>query len=401
MGTSSLRERWVLLLLLALGTFAGSGRAERPILDLFGGGASVATVEVLVDTVDDFTARLALNDDTRNLVTDADEDIQYVTAKLNNGGSQGNEDLLIDASMADISLSVVVDVREDGEIQISIGADPFNASAANYSTVLALLSYRSNLSSSALSEPQRNVTIMAYDTVGAGNTLTALIELRVPNQHAPVFTENASYSVPLPENAAAETVTARISATDPEGRAVAYAMTSSVFEIDSVRGVVTVTDPSALDYEDRRDFELTITASDQDPFTPLTSEATLTITLTNINDNDPVFDPESYVADVPENVEGASVVMLTANDADGDTLEYFFTDTSTESTFQLDSNTGAITVSGQLDYESVTMYTFGVLVSDGDRFDSANVVVNVTDVADGRPVVLPLRKSILLNLDEG
>ena len=334
-------------------------------------------------------------------MTDADEDIRYVIAKLNGGGLE-NEDLLLDTSTKVISLPVVFDVREDGEIEISIGADSsFNASAANYSTVLELLSYRSNLTSSALSEPQRNVTITAYDEVGAGNTLTALIELRIPNQDAPVFTENATYSVSLPENSAAGTEIDVVSATDPEGRTVVYSMTSAVFAIDSDTGVVRVTDSSALDYEDRRAFELTIVASDQDPFSPLTSEATLTITLTNVNDNDPSFDPDSYDADVPENVEGAFVVTLTATDADGDSLQYFFADTSTESTFQLDSGTGAITVRDQLDYEETTTYTFSVLVSDGERSDSASVTVHVTDVADGRPVVLPLRKTIILNFDEG
>lgn len=386
-------------LVLFLLVFSACGSAERPILDLFGGGASVATVEVLVDTAEDFTARLVLNEDTENLVTDADEDIQYIIAKLNGGGLE-NERLLLDMSMSDISFPVVVDVR-DGEIEIRIGGDSFNASAANYSTVLEVLSYRSNLTSSALSEPQRNVTITAYDEVGAGNTLTALIELRVPNQYPPVFTQNAVYSFSLPENSAAGTEMNLVSAVDPEGRAVAYSLTSQVFAVDADTGVVRVTDSSALDYEERRNFELTIVASDQDTFSPLTSTAMLTITLTNVNDNDPIFSPDFYDSDVPENVQGALVEMLTATDADGDSLQYFFADTNTELTFHLDTNTGVITVRDQLDFEATASYTFGVLVSDGERSDSAGVVVHVTDVADGRPVVLPLRKTIILNLDEG
>ena len=396
---TSLRE-WVLFL-FAFGACIECGCAERPVLNLFGGGANVATIEVLVDTAEYFTARLALNEDTANLVKDVDEDIQYVIAKLNGGGLE-KEDLLLDTSFREISLPVVVDVREGGEIEISIGgADSFNASAANYSTVLQLLSYRSNLTSSALSEPQRNVTITAYDKVGAGNTQTALIELRVPNQDAPLFTDNATYSFSLPENSDVGTEIDLVSAVDPEGRTVAYSLTSTVFSIDANTGVVRVTDSSALDFEDRRNFELTIVASDQDPISPLTSEATLSISLTNVNDNDPLFNPDSYEADVPENVEGAFVVTLTADDADGDSLQYFFADTNTELTLQLDANTGAITVRDQLDFEATPSYTFAVLVSDGERSDSASVVVRVTDVADGRPVVLPLRKTILLNLDEG
>ena len=391
---ASLRELSLLII-----TLIGVVRAERPVLDLFGGGASVTTIEVLVDTADGFTASLVTNDDTGNLVMDTDEDIQYVLANIN-GRVEESEELVVDTT--DISLPVVTDVREDGEIEIRIGTGLFNASAANFSVVLAVLSYRSNLTSSALSDPQRNVTITAYDEVGPGNTLTALIELRVPNRGAPVFVQNGMYVASVAENSADGTeINVTVRATDPEGRAVTYSTSSSVFAINPVTGVINVTDSGALDYEQRTDFELTIVASDDDTISPLTSEATLTITLININDNDPIFDQDSYGANVPENVENAVVVTVSASDDDGDTLQYFFADTRTGDTFEIGSTTGIITVEDQLDYEDTTMYTFNVIVSDGTRFDTATVVVNVTDVADGRPVVLPLQKNILLNLDDG
>ena len=390
----SVRELSLLIL-----TLVGVVCAERPFLDLFGGGASVTRIEVLVDTTDGFTAPLVTNDDTENLVTDTDEDIQYVIANIN-GRLEESEELVLDTT--DISLPVVTDVREDGEIEIRIGTGQFNASAANFSVVLAVLSYRSNLTSSALSDPQRNVTITAYDEVGPSNTLTALIELRVPNRDAPVFTQNGIYATSLAENSADGTeISVTVSATDPEGRAVTYSTSSSVFAIDDLTGVLNVIDSGALDYEDRTQFELTIVASDDDPISPLTSEATLTVTLININDNDPIFDQDSYGANVPENVENAVVVTVSATDNDGDTLQYLFADSTTGNTFRIESGTGIITVEDQLDYEDITMYTFNVIVSDGVRVDTASVVVNVTDVADGRPVVLPLQKDILLNLDDG
>ena len=395
MGTS-LREWTFIFFALALALFSGV-RAERPILNLFEGGASVATIQVLIDR--EFTASLVTNEDTETLVTDDDEDIQYVIAKLN-GGVQENEELVLDT--ADIPLPVVTDVREDGELEIRIGTGSFNASAANFSVVLAVLSYRSNLTSSALTEPQRNITITAYDNIGPGNTLTALIELRVPNQKAPVFTQSGVYNASIEENSADGTeIDVIVLATDPEGRSVTYSASSTVFAVDSVTGVVNIIDSNAVDYEDRTSFDLIITASDGDLFSPLTSEATLTIYLTNVNDNDPVFDQDSYEANVPENVESALVVTLSASDEDGDSLQYFFADTQTENTFRININTGVISLQDQLDFEVVSMYVFNVIVSDGERSDTATVTVNVTDVADGRPVVLPLQKDILLNLDDG
>lgn len=394
----SLRVFMFAALLVVFGACIGGGYAERPYLDLFGQEASVTTISVLVDTADEFTASLVLNEDTESLVTDIDDDIQYVVAKIN-GGGQENEDIVLDTT--DISLPVFTDVQEDGTIEIRIGTGLFNASAQNFSAVIATLSYRSNLTSSALSEPQRNVTITAYDEIGPGNTLTALIALSVPNQDAPVFTENGTYTYTLPENSPAGTSIDIVSAADPEGRSVAYSTDSAVFVLDMDTGVVTVTDSSALDYENTKTFEVIIVASDEDPFQPLTSEATLTITLSNVNDNDPVFSLDTYSADVPENVENAFVLALVATDADEDNLEYFFADTSTESTFSINSETGDIAVKGQLDYETITMYIFDVIVSDGERSDTASVNVGVTNVADGRPVVLPLQKTILIDLDEG
>lgn len=390
MGTS-LRE--LSFILIAISVCIRGGGAQRPVLDLFGGGASITTLEVLVDTGDDFTVSLVQNENTEELITDEDDDIQYVVAKIN--GGEESEDIVIDTS--GISFPVITDVREGGEIVIRL----FNASSANFSRVLSTLSYRSNLMSSALSDPQRNVTITAHDEVGPGNTLTALIELRVPNEQAPIFTEDATYAVSIAENTALGTEITSVSATDPEGRSVAYSTSSTEFSIDSSTGVVSVLDSSALDYDVTTSFVLTIVASDEDPFSPMSSEATLTITLTNINDNDPVFSEDVYEVNVPENVANAFVVTLGATDEDGDSLEYFFSSTSTSTTFRLDSETGTIEVLNQLDYEITTEYTFGVLVSDGERSDMATVVVMVTDVADGRPVVLPLQKDILLNLDDG
>ena len=129
-----------------------------------------------------------------------------------------------------------------------------------------------------------------------------------------------------------------------------------MFAIDDFTGVLNVIDSGALDYEDRTQFELTIVASDDDPISPLTSEATLTVTLININDNDPIFDQDSYGANVPENVENAVVVTVSATDNDGDTLQYLFADTTTGNTFRIESGTGIITVEDQLDYEDITIY---------------------------------------------
>ena len=393
MGTS-LRD--LPFLLLALCAMSGGGIAQRPVLDLFGGGAIVETFEVVIGS--EYSISLVTNPDADNLVSDADGDIDFVIATLNGGGENG-EELVVETD--NLPFQVVIDRSEVNRIQISVGTGL--AAPSNFSLVLAGLAYRYNLTSSALSDPERNITITAYDEVGAGNTLTALIEPREPNADAPVFSQS-TYTATVEENAAVGTVVSQnIQATDPEGRAVAYSLSpsSTTFAIDSVTGVVSVTNNTALDFEAVADFELTVVATDQDPISPLSAEATLSVVLNNTNDNPPIFDPSSYTFEVPEEATGAVVGTVSAGDADNDDLEYIFESSETENVFIINSDTGLITVRTQLDYESVMTYSFNVLVSDGQNLDSASVVVDVSDIADGSPVVSPLQKDILLNLDAG
>ena len=369
---------------------------QRPSLSLFSNGANVTTIEVVVNTPEEYIVSLITNNNTENLVTDDDGDLQYVVAKLNGGGEE-SESIVVDLTKVPLHSPVLIYIREDGEFEIRTLA---HTSAAHFSTILVGLSYTFTQTSNALSHTQRNVTITAYDEFGPGNTQTALIELYAAIQYAPMFTQNV-YTLSVPENTADGTKITIVLARIPGEHNVSYFINSTVFSINATTGSVYVIDSNALNYEDKTYFRETISALNGDLFSPLTSEATLTIYLTNVNDNDPVFDQDSYEANVPENVESALVVTLSASDEDGDSLQYLFADTHTENTFHININAGVISLQDQLDFEDISMYVFNVIVSDGERSDTATVTVSVTDVADGRPVVLPLQKDILLNLDDG
>ena len=369
---------------------------QRPSLSLFSSGANVTTIAVVLNTAQEYIVSLITNNNTENLVTDDDGDVRYVVAKLNGGGDE-SESIIVDLTKVPLHSPVLIYIREGGEFEIRTIA---HSSATHFSAILVGLSYTFMLTSNALSHSQRNVTITAYDEFGPGNTQTALIELYAPTQYAPMFTQNV-YTISILENTTDGTEITMVLAIIPGGHNVTYFLNSTVFSINATTGSVYIIDSNALNYEDRTYFTQTISALNGDPLFPLTSEATLTIYLTNVNDNDPVFDQDSYEANVPENVESVLVVTLRASDEDGDSLQYFFADTQTENTFRININTGVISLQDQLDFEYINMYVFNVIVSDGERSDTATVTVSVTDVADGRPVVLPLQKDILLNLDDG
>ena len=100
---------------------------------------------------------------------------------------------------------------------------------------------------------------------------------------------------------------------------VTYAITSGnsheMFTIRPTDGMVFV--KRLLDRETADSHSLVIEASDQDPVSPLSSTATLVVTVTDINDNAPSCNPSVYGASVNESVAiGTMIVQLSCSDAD-------------------------------------------------------------------------------------
>ena len=110
----------------------------------------------------------------------------------------------------------------------------------------------------------------------------------------------------------------------------------------------------------------------------------------------PEFAQDSYTATLAETAEsGSAVVTVQATDANaGDTLTYsivsnnipglFVEDTIIDNAppFAIDANSGAITLTGALDFETATTHTFTVQVEDSAGLtDTATITINVTDSA--------------------
>ncbi|KAK3572598.1 hypothetical protein QTP86_000845, partial [Hemibagrus guttatus] len=111
-----------------------------------------------------------------------------------------------------------------------------------------------------------------------------------------------------------------VNATDPDqgtGGSVLFSFQppSSFFSIDGARGIVTVS--RRLDYEITSAFQLTVNATDQDKLRPLSSLANLAITLSDIQDMDPIFTNMPYSTNVEEEAPlGFEVRKIRAIDQD-------------------------------------------------------------------------------------
>lgn len=387
----------VLITLLALlSLLPPTVNAQRPSLDLFEGGGNEASFFVPAGSGEFFSLSLATNTE-RPLITDPQEQLDGIGVLLNGA----NEDTSVERIAVDEGVIPGVSVTVTGqEYQIRVGGG--QASVANYSVLLSTLVYVSNLTADAITDPPRNITIIAVDDEGPGEPAVANLILLAANLEDPVFPSDP-IEVSLDETTPDGGLVATIDATDPDGRSVlvSFAEPSTIFSIDPPTREVRVLNTTALDFEDadNRVFELSLIATDTDPITTRSSTATLVITLTNANDNPPAFTTPTYTFMVVEEATNAEVGTLMAADADGDTLAFDFADPTTGGTFLLNRNTGVITVRTELDFESVQSYQFQVVVSDGLSSGTASVTVNVIDIADNRPVISPTEKSIIINLD--
>ncbi|NWV69502.1 PCDG7 protein, partial [Malurus elegans] len=147
----------------------------------------------------------------------------------------------------------------------------------------------------------------------------------------------------------------------------------------------------ALDREEAAFHELVLRASDGgDP--ARTGTARIRVTVVDANDNAPVFSQAEYTVRVPEDVPvGSVLITVTATDADeglNGQVKYSLKKITEKASqiFHLNSENGAITLLRSLDFEEGDSYELELQAHDtGGLFDTAKVVVTVTDVNDNAP----------------
>uniref|UniRef100_A0A663EW58 Cadherin domain-containing protein n=1 Tax=Aquila chrysaetos chrysaetos TaxID=223781 RepID=A0A663EW58_AQUCH len=147
----------------------------------------------------------------------------------------------------------------------------------------------------------------------------------------------------------------------------------------------------ALDREEAAFHELVLRASDGgEP--ARTGTARIRVAVLDANDNAPVFSQAEYTLRVPEDVPvGSTLVTVTATDADEGIygrVKYSFHKISDRSSklFNLDSESGQISLKEDLDFEEISSHELEVQARDGgELFDTAKVAITVTDVNDNAP----------------
>ncbi|KAJ8392025.1 hypothetical protein AAFF_G00083350 [Aldrovandia affinis] len=136
----------------------------------------------------------------------------------------------------------------------------------------------------------------------------------------------------------------------------------------------------------------------------MSSSASISITVLDVNDNIPTFTQKVYTLKVNEDaVVGTSVLTVTAVDRDvNSVVMYQISSGNTRNRFAITSQSGGglITLALPLDYKQERQYVLTVTASDGTRYDTAQVFVNVTDANTHQPVFQSTNYQVLISEDK-
>uniref|UniRef100_A0A8C8RYQ0 Cadherin domain-containing protein n=1 Tax=Pelusios castaneus TaxID=367368 RepID=A0A8C8RYQ0_9SAUR len=251
-----------------------------------------------------------------------------------------------------------------------------------------------------------------------------IITVTDQNDNKPQFTQEVFKGSVL-EGALPGTSVMQVNATDADDAietyngVIAYSILNQeprephpqMFTINRATGAISVI-ASGLDRERVRQYTLTLQAADLDG-EGLTTTASAVIEIADTNDNAPIFDPRTYVAEVPENEVGFEVQRLTVTDVDevnsaawwavytivrGNEGGVFTIATDRE------TNEGILRTAKGLDFETKRQFTLYVAVVNEDPFvvklptSTATVTVNVKDVNEA-PIFSPPIKAALVSED--
>ncbi|XP_071155012.1 protocadherin Fat 4-like isoform X2 [Mytilus edulis] len=140
--------------------------------------------------------------------------------------------------------------------------------------------------------------------------------------------------------------------------------------------------------ETEREFKYTIVANEKDALKcSLVVIGEITITVTDLNDEPPVFASHSYKATVSENANNEKVMVvpeISTTDEDLVSTVAYSISTNTDK-FAIDSSTGTITTKLGLDREVDDHLTVEVVATDGANSATATVTVQVLDKNDNTP----------------
>ncbi|XP_041653156.1 protocadherin beta-16-like [Cheilinus undulatus] len=254
-------------------------------------------------------------------------------------------------------------------------------------------------------EKARNyhLNIRANDEGGLTDSCKVIVEVIDINDNRPTINVMSTSNM-ISEHSEPNTVVAMMNVQDPDsnenGKVHCFINDNTPLTIKSTsNNFYSLVTDSDLDREVASEYNITVTCSDEG-VPSLSSSVTVTLQISDVNDNAPVFDRSSYEASIVENnTPGLSIFTVRARDADwkqNARVSYILEDSSVNgvpvsSYVSVSADSGVINAVRSFDYEQIKDFQFRVRAQDGGSPPlSSNVTVRmlIQDQNDNPPQVL-------------
>ena len=225
------------------------------------------------------------------------------------------------------------------------------------------------------------------------STAVVIVNIDPVNEADPVFS-SSTYTVTIQEDTSIGQSILKVSASDADSGSdgvITYSMATNIhFNLNTENGDISV--KALLDFEVSDSHTFQVVATDSGT-SPRSSTATVSVAVTDVNDNSPVCNPNLQTVSVAENTAlSTNLATLTCVDADSglnDDLTFSISSvTPTANIFEV-TTTGLVNlINTQLNFESENSYKILIEVSDGGTptlSTTATVKVDVTDINEASP----------------
>ena len=228
------------------------------------------------------------------------------------------------------------------------------------------------------------VLVTATSANGQTSNLYVTVNLQNVNDNAPVITSSASFSANE-----GQTEVDCISFTDADGVTIpapdgtqscsnpvgfTYSLTGDSLEIDTDGKISFKTAP---DYETQNSYSSTLTVSDG----VNTTDQAITVSVIDVNDNDPIIDESSTTFTVNENQTGVGQIIVSDADTNSSFTFAIVSDYEDGALFSIDAD-GVITFKANANHETAGQYTIKVNISDGTNTVTQIFTINLNDICE-------------------
>ncbi|XP_036933396.1 protocadherin gamma-A5-like isoform X31 [Acanthopagrus latus] len=254
-------------------------------------------------------------------------------------------------------------------------------------------------------EESRNyqINLLASDEGGLTDSSKLIVDVLDVNDNKPEI-NIMSKSTVISEDAKLNTVVTMINIEDRDsgenGNMKCFINDNIPFTLKaSTNNFYSLVTDSDLDRERASEYNISVTCSDEG-VPSLSSSVTLTLQISDVNDNAPVFERSSYEAYIVENnTPGLSIFTVRARDADWNQnarVSYILEDSSVNgvpvsSYVSVSADSGVIHAVRSFDYEQIKDFHFRVKAQDGGSpplSSNVSVKIMIQDQNDNPPQVL-------------